>query len=110
MPQPSFLLTGPSGFARSSRVGSAIDADREVLLPHPGEYVLLVAPAANRLGTGYLVGGTDYGYVGIIERLPWPTATALEAVLSPDRSLLAGEVFGLAMDGTDFVCYRPAEV
>jgi hypothetical protein len=72
LPQPTFLLTGPEGYARSSIVGDRLEANREVVLPYAGEYQLMIAPAQNRL-TAAAIGATTFEYAGIIEDLAWPT-------------------------------------
>jgi hypothetical protein len=71
MPGPSFVLTGPQSFQRSSAVTVLDEIEREVVLPYDGDYDLRVAPALHRLD-GAPIGDDDYGYVGIIEALEWP--------------------------------------
>ncbi len=95
MPQPTFILRGPNGYERSSILGNALDANREVLLPYTGEYDVIVVPASYRLG-GAPVGELETAkYVGLIEELAWPTPAAFAPGAQPAGATQNGVVLGL---------------
>jgi hypothetical protein len=106
LPQPTFLVTGPNGFVRSSIVGTESEPERRVLLPFDGTYELTIAPAARRLG-GAPMGGADYGYVGIIEEVDWPAVTDLVIPSGSDPASIASDTL-LDLSGNFFHLLGPA--
>ena len=75
-----FSVTGPNDYVRMSSLDFDPEPSRYVVLPYDGTYVIGVGPQ-NRV-TGWSTpphGGADYGYVGAIEQVAFPTATPLTA-------------------------------
>ena len=70
-----------------------MSANRSVLLPADGHYVLTVEPAIHRV-VGTQIGGVSFGYVGVIEEQPWPAASPL----TPSTPPVATTVDGTLLD------------
>lgn len=111
LPEPAFLLEGPSGYARRSASDGDAAAERVVLLPYDGEYTLTIVPSSF-LATGIPLGDPAAGYVGVVEELPWPAETAVFPMqgaanadaLSGDLTDLRDNIFNVqAAPGTPFL-------
>jgi len=95
LPEPAFVLDGPNGYARrSGRDGGAV-ASRIVVLPYDGEYRVSVLPSSF-LATGIPLGDPGAGYVGVVEELAHPAATAvIPGVTAADATTLTGTLTDL---------------
>jgi hypothetical protein len=94
--QPAFRITGPRGYVRTSRLGVVPEADRKLVLPAAGEYVIEVGTAAVLTEQAAApIGSRDHGYLLLVEELNWPTPRALDAPLSPEVSPLSGSAHPL---------------
>lgn len=106
LPQPAFILEGPNGYRRVSRLLSTNDTSREVVLPYGGQYELTVVPTAF-VSTDLPLGSANSGYVGVIEQLAQPIPTSI--VPAPNQ-LLPVEVSGSLGDLSDNFFVLDADV
>ncbi len=79
LPEPGFVNNGPFGYYRVSEKGGGIEATRDHLLPHDGNYNLTISnmPQLKEVAPG-VAGGDDWEYVAYVEVLEAPQAQDVE--------------------------------